>query len=995
MKLLETGKIRGGGKLSVVSLAIAAIFGAAHCLPALGGSLNVAKDTVLGADATYDTVTVAANATLNLNGHTLRTGGLTGGGGVASFREMPLPRGYELLSHVTTPINNLNSVKGYIDTEYKPNATDRIETKFRPGYVKTGAANIQWIFSARAGSAQNSFDCYLNPAKLDFPYNTTGSLVYENAAVSGGGYEVVMDGGRRTLAVTHGDKTTSYGLPSNDFTPGYNLKLFCTAEKVNVRNAQALTMYYFRVFNAAGGLEVNMLPALDPSGVAGFYDTVRRKFYKLSSGALTPGVVISYDALSYVKTPANNTGTFVDTGYKPSPYDRVETRVMFGDMSKDQGIFSSRYNYNANTFSCMLRGNSKVSFEHVKSGNYVAYHTTDGDQTVYSPGKIYDLAMDGYTCDIEVNGVVSGTRMGSSLDATSTNFVLFACADANGGTISGFAKDLKMYSFRVTDTNGCERLNLVPARTRNGGVVGFYDTVRNRFLRTTIAATAESVSAATDLTTADGTCWASLPGDDSTVANLFNDNFSYNYDSTHRFYIGESYILPVAIDYDFGEGNAKAVNMLRIYGGYSGRSPAIWAFYGSNDDAAFSSSDESAWTLLDFKIDERAWTTGGKREMAFANDTPYRYYRLKAYAGIGQFFDLTQLEFLRVSIAATACPLEAGPAFADLTAPGGTCTARTADGGAFYYTTTADNLFNDNYIYKTDETHRLSVDSNARFPIAIDYDFGEGNAKAVNAYKVYGSYKGRCPVKWTIYGSDTAYGSADETGWTKLDSRTGVGNWTYVESKSYADCKTFTFKNDTPYRYYRFLWQAGEATGAGAKYNDMTQLEYFHIDNAETPGVLRVDVAEGAAATNETVAVGGSLKVVKEGAGEFATCAANAFYTGGTVVKDGTFTVGAPLSTAMTLANGATLGFLLSQDATSPLLSLDAASSFPAAFGVEVGRSDSFRIPQSGFTLTGGFSFAGKTATLANPSDFARKVKIDDGGNLVATRRRGLAVICR
>ena len=979
-------------KTMMVLAAIASVAIAAS--PASSGaSLEVTRDLTLGADVAYDSVSVAANATLNLNGHTLRTGGLTGGGAVASFREMPLPRGYELLSHVTTPSNNLNGVKGSIDIEYRPNATDRIETKFRPGYVKSKSANIQWIFSARAGSALNSFDCYLNPAKLVFPYNTTGSLEYENAAVSGGGYEVVMDGGRRTLAVTHGDKTTSYDLPSNDFTPGYNLKLFCTAENVKERNAQGLTMYYFRVFNAAGGLEVNMLPALDPSGVAGFYDTVRRKFYKLSSGALTPGVVISYDALSYVKTPANNTGTFVDTGYKPSPSDRVETRVMFGDMSANQGIFSSRYNYNENTFNCMLRGNSKVSFEHVKSGKYEAYHTTDGDQTVYSSGKIYDLAMDGYTCDIEVNGVVSGTRMGSSLDATSTNFVLFACADVKSSSTSGFAKDLKMYSFRVTDTNGCERLNLVPARTRNGGVVGFYDTVRNRFLRTTIAATAESVSAATDLTTADATCWASLPGDGSTVANLFNDNFSYNNDSTHRFYIGESYILPVAIDYDFGEGNAKAVNMLRIYGGYSGRSPAIWAFYGSNDDAAFSAADESAWTLLDFKIDERAWTTGGKREMAFANDTPYRYYRLKAFAGIGEYFDLTQLEFLRVSIAATACPLEAGPAFADLTMPGGTCTARTADGSAFYSYTTAANLFNDNYIYQTDETHRLSVNNNARFPIAIDYDFGEGNAKAVNAYKVYGSMSKRCPTAWTVYGSDTAYGSADETGWTKLDSRTGVGNWTYVTSGNPADCKTFTFKNNTPYRYYRFLWQAGEATGNGERYNDMTQLEYFHIDSAETPGVLRVNVADGAAATNETVAVGGSLKVVKEGAGAFAACAANAFYTGGTVVKEGSFTVGAPLSTAMTLADGATLGFLLSQGVQSPLLALDAASSFPAEFAIEVGRSDSFKIPQSGFTLTDGFSFAGKTVDFANPSDFARKVKIDASGRLVVMGPCGFMII--
>lgn len=961
-----------------------------------GASFEVTRDLTLGADVACDSVSVAANATLNLNGHILRTGRLTGGGGVASFREMPLPRGYELLSHVTTPTNNL-AVKGYINTEYVPNATDRIETKFRLGYVGSGNANIQSIFSARTSTAQNAFDCCLNSsAKLDFPYNTTGSLVYGNAG-SGGEYEVVMDGGRGRLEVVHGGETKALELPSNEFTPGYNLKLFCTAESLKERNAQGLTMYYFRVFNAAGGLEVNMLPALDPSGIAGFYDTVRRKFYKLSSGALTPGVVISYDALSYVKTPAGNTGTFVDTGYKPSPSDRVETRVMFGNMSQPQGIFSARYNYNQNTFACILRKNSRVSFEHVDSGTYEAYHAVDGVQTTYSVGKIYDLAMDGNTAAIEVNGVVSGTRMGSSLEETSTNFVLFACADAIRGTISGFAKDLRMYSFRVTDTNGCERLNLVPARTRREGITGFYDTVRNRFLRTTIAATAESVAAATDFTTPGGTCWASLPGaGDMVVANLFNDNFEYKTDSTHRFYIGQSYILPLAIDYDLGENNEQAVNMLRICGGYTGRSPSIWAFFGSNDDAAFSAADESAWTLLDFKIDEPAWATGGKREMVFANDTPYRYYRLKAFAGNGIYFDLTQLEFLRVDIAATACPLEAGPAFADLTVAGGRCTARTADGEGFYNDTTADNLFNDNYIHVADSTHRLIVNSNARFPIAIDYDFGESNAKAVNAYKVYASEANRCPTKWTVYGSDTAYGSADDTGWTKLDARSGVENWTYAAIGNPADCKTFAFKNDTPYRYYRFLWEAGETTGAGTRYNAMTQLEYFRIDGDEAPGALIVAVADGATVTNETVAVGGALKVVKEGAGEFATCASNAFYTGGTVVKEGTFTAGAPLATAMTLADGATLGFLLSQGVQSPLLALDAASSFPSAFDVEVGRSDSFKIPQSGFTLTDGVSFVGKTVNLANPSpDFAPKVKLDASGHLVVMGPSGFMIIFR
>ena len=178
-----------------------------------------------------------------------------------------------------------------------------------------------------------------------------------------------------------------------------------------------------------------------------------------------------------------------------------------------------------------------------------------------------------------------------------------------------------------------------------------------------------------------------------------------------------------------------------------------------------------------------------------------------------------------------------------------------------------------------------------------------------------------------------------------------------------------------------------------------------------TTATLRIDVPSGDTYTNDKVDIGYSsagysttlnysclatdnIRVVKDGPGVY-VAQAKSEYSGGTVVNAGTFTVGAPLSTAMTLADGATLGFLLSQGVQSPLLTLDAASSFPATFDVAVGRSDSFKIPKDGFTLTDGFSFTGKTATLSNPLDFARKVKVDGDGNLVVAWRSGFMLIVK
>lgn len=966
-------------------------------------AISVTKDLVLNSDTDWRgcEVTIASNATLNLNGHVLRVHGLTGDGTVASAREFLLPAGYELLSHVMTPTNNL-TMKGYIDTGYKPSGTDRIETKFCTAYVGTKTADIQWVFSSRKTTSQQQFDCVLNPSSLAFPYNAT--TVTYGAASAGDVFEVVMDGGKGMLEVKRKDAVNTFALASNSFTPYNNLKLFCTADVTSNRNAQGLSMYYFRVFNAAGELKVNMLPALNPSGVAGLYDTVRRTFYPLANGAFVPGAVISHDVLAYVKTPAGNTGTHIDTRYKPSPTDRVETRIMFGDMSANQGIFSSRYTYNNRPFNCMLRNNSKVSFDHINSGSsYAYYHTVGGVQTVYSANKTYDLVMDGNTCEIAVNGVTSETHLGNDMDTTYTNFVLFAAADFSTQSVSSFAKDLRMYSFRVTDTNGCERLNLVPARMRNGGFVGFYDTVRNRFLLPAISATADSAASATDLTQPDGRCCSTIPGNNSTVAaNLFNNNFTYKTDSTHRFYLEERMFLPFSIDYDFGEDNAQAVNMYKIYGGFNGRSPTAWALYGSNTDAAFGADGESDWTIIDYVSGEPTWgaASSGKTAPAkakvFVNDTAYRYYRMKFLEGDARWFDVTQLEYMRAVVGTE--PLAAGgtlPQARDLTAPGGTCAYRIlgSGGGTSYNSTTAANLFNDNYIYRTDSTSRLSIDRTNKFPVAIDYDFGEGNGQVVNMYRVYGSYGGRCPTAWTLYGSDTAYGSVDETGWTKLDERDGFRNWTGVSSGTAADWHTFHCRNSTSYRYYRFLWRAGETSGSGAVYSDMTQLEYFNAAPSDAPGELHIDVAEGAATTNATVAFGGDMKVVKEGIGSFTAEKAGQFYTGGTDVNAGTFTVAAPLSTMLTTAGGATLGFGVSSGAVGPLLTLESGTSIPSPLNVAV--YGGVRPPQDGFLLASGHDFGGVTLNPVELSENVVRVKADGDGDLRAYGRKGFMVIVK
>ena len=780
---------------------------------AFGANLEVTRDLTLGADVAYDSVSVAANTTLNLNGQMLRTGAVSGGGTMVSARiddGVYAKTGLELLSYVES-----SAAGCYVDTGYKPKATDRLETKFRTGGDVSGT---QWILGCY--TTNKRMDIYFSRGK--FGLHLGSQLNNSLTPVANTTYDMVLDGSLSNAFVGKENAAPeNYSVAQNTFTPDRNIWLLAPsgASPSEQRYAKSVRMHCFRVFDASGNLKVNMVPA-KKDGVVGFYDTVRETFHEPADGTLTAGETISYYALDYVRTPDGNSTVSVDTGYWPRGFDSIDATVTLGSTGV-QGIFSSRQTYQTRSFSCCIDNKKHFRFDHLldkDTSNSPVHRGADGAATEVETGRPYRIHANGETRKFSLDCVESPDAMYQEFDLLTTNMVLFALADSSTGEGSAFAKGMSMHGFRVTDPRGYVRLDLVPAKLVADGTVGFYDRARNAFIRPQGGALEGGAELPRDLTAPDGTCWSSkaVVGD-TALANLFTNNFRYAAKAANRVYIDNvslSQISPWSIDYDFGEGNEKVVNMYRITGGDANRTPVSWDVYGGGADA-YASTDTTKWTLLHSVSDAPAWGTGEQRVNVFKNDTAYRCYRI--------------------------------------------------------------------------------------------------------AFSKKGTYG----------------------------------------------------------------------------YTDLTQLEYFGVGDTAAPGVLTLDVGEGAAVTNATMIFGADMKVVKEGAGEFAACAANSFYTGGTEVKAGTFTVGAPLSTAMTLADGATLGFLLSQDAASPLLSLDASSSFPSAFGVEVGRSDGFRIPQSGFMLTDGVSFADKTVNFFNPSDFARKVKIDASGNLRAYGLRGFMIIIR
>ena len=165
--------------------------------------------------------------------------------------------------------------------------------------------------------------------------------------------------------------------------------------------------------------------------------------------------------------------------------------------------------------------------------------------------------------------------------------------------------------------------------------------------------------------------------------------------------------------------------------------------------------------------------------------------------------------------------------------------------------TTPRNLFDDE-----DSTRVLMSkgSNNANMPLAVIYDFGDGEQKTVNKYSIRGpgSNFARGPKAWTFEGSDNG------TTWNELHSKDNE-SWTSATSKEYQ------FSNSTAYRYYRikFTESADISTSYGGPYLELNELRFYNTN----PGELHVNVAEGDETTVGSLTISGNVKVVKDGAG--------------------------------------------------------------------------------------------------------------------------------
>ena len=173
--------------------------------------------------------------------------------------------------------------------------------------------------------------------------------------------------------------------------------------------------------------------------------------------------------------------TWLNTGVVPDARGRIEMkfRILAAagySGSNNHTIFCARgETTQTSTFTLFdLDGKWRADFANA-NGTETGTATVGTDyEIIFSPTDGLKLVGGSKVCDLP--NPASDFTVGGPL-------VLFGSytGAVNAQTVIGNQANIRIYSLRLTDRNGQEQLNLVPWRDLNG-VVGFYDSVGNRFL---------------------------------------------------------------------------------------------------------------------------------------------------------------------------------------------------------------------------------------------------------------------------------------------------------------------------------------------------------------------------------------------------------------------------------------------------------------------------------------------------------------------------------
>ena len=195
--------------------------------------------------------------------------------------------------------------------------------------------------------------------------------------------------------------------------------------------------------------------------------------------ALGDGLPVGYTQVPYLKANGN---CQIQTGIVPNSTDKVELSWRPTVVSGNQGLWCSRDSSAKNTFTAFMIANQVRLDRNASSVTCTGALLAGTNYTVVAD---YATLAGVVTNDISHTELTSGTMPSGTYTPTS-ELCLFASHQGAPTTSFANAGSWACYSFKLSDSAGNLRLDLVPARHDADGELGLYDLVRSTFLTNTL-----------------------------------------------------------------------------------------------------------------------------------------------------------------------------------------------------------------------------------------------------------------------------------------------------------------------------------------------------------------------------------------------------------------------------------------------------------------------------------------------------------------------------
>ena len=330
--------------------------------------------------------------------------------------------------------------------------------------------------------------------------------------------------------ITYNGLETAFAYSGAPYAYGvskeYSMALFCAHKQGSYQQfSKARVRKFYMKDN--GILVRDMVPAMNPSGVVGMYDTVTNTFFEnAGTSSFTAGPEIveeTYTFLEYIDIDSDyiDTGLYLYTDAATNHYPNIHYTFMPLRYRTD----STMTNY-VGARSPGLGGGlglllgSTDNFSYIDYFDGTRYSGSSGTGVQLNTKYEYDIVNRSATLKDVTNGTtLLSHTFGNSTERSDNSLTINALPGCGTGICTSNNK-LRIYDFEVEG-----EAHMIPAKRNSDGVIGMYDTVRNQFYTNTGVGTITAGPAVAQPTTVE-IIWGGLAEPDVSGTCTYGETFT-------------------------------------------------------------------------------------------------------------------------------------------------------------------------------------------------------------------------------------------------------------------------------------------------------------------------------------------------------------------------------------------------------------------------------------------------------------------------------------